>query len=312
VDLGTVDMFVPEALKTVTVTNVGTKTSGPLAVSVTGTGITATGCSGTTLAPQSTCTISITAAPEKVGAMSGTVSVFQGSSPPILIAVSAIATHPGLFTLTRSSLDLGKLPVKGVATGTVTMTSQAPAVSTGIVLTVTGTGFTLSPTTTCTDSLGAGKSCDIVVSFTAPTPGLARGTLTVRQGGETENYVTESVLLTATVQNPAKLSASPSAATMTAAVGASSSAMTFRVVNTGDVASGSPTIALDGANAADFSITGNSCIAPLVGGAAASCQLTVVFSPKTPSAANETATLTVTDSGPDGSSIQVALTGTVS
>jgi hypothetical protein len=308
VDLGSTDVAVPTAAKTVTVTNMGTKASGALTVTVTGTGISATGCSGTTLAPLATCIISITATEAAAGSISGSVSISEGTSVPKLVAVSGIATVPGQFSLTPSSLDLGKVLLKAAATGTVILTNNATTGLTGFVINVSsGTGFTQGAATTCTDSLPVGQTCNIVVSFTAATAGVATGSVIVSQGG-----VTKSVSLTATVQGPAKLAMTPATAALTATVGASSSPVTFYVTNSGDLPSGIPTAVLSGANAADFSISSNSCVTAIAGGATSSCQLNVVFSPKVmpATAGNETATLTVTDSGAGASSVTAALTGT--
>jgi len=307
VDLGSVDVGKPTAAKTVTVTNAGTKASGALTVTVTGTGISATGCSGTTLAPLATCIISITATEAVAGSISGSVSVSEGTSVPKLVAVSGIANVPGQFSLTPSSLDLGNVLLKATATGTVVLTNNATTGLTGFVITVGGPGFTQGLTTTCTDVLAVGQTCNIVVSFTAATAGVATGSVIVNQGG-----VTKSVSLTATVQGPAKLAMTPATAALTATVGASSSPVTFYVTNSGDLPSGIPTAVLSGANAADFSISSNSCVTAIAGGATSSCQLNVVFSPKVmpATAGNETATLTVTDSGAGASSVTATLTGT--
>ena len=307
VDLGSVDVGKPTAAKTVTVTNIGTKASGALTVTVSGTGISATGCSGTTLAPLATCILSITATEAVAGPISGSVSVSEGTSAPKLVAVSGIANVPGQFSLTPSSLDLGKVLLKATATGTVVLTNNATTGLTGFVITVSGTGFTQGLTTTCTDVLPVGQTCNIVASFTAATAGVATGSIVVNQGG-----VTKSVSLTATVQGPAKLAMTPATAALTATVGASSSPVTFYLTNSGDLPSGVPTAVLSGANAADFSISSNSCVTAIAGGATSSCQLNVVFSPKVmpATAGNETATLTVTDSGAGASSVTAVITGT--
>ena len=307
VDLGSVDVGKTATAKTVTVTNAGTKASGPITVSVSGTGITATGCSGTTLAVAATCTISITATPAVAGAISGSVSVSEGTSAPKLISVSGMATVPGLFSLTPNSLDLGKTLVRGTLTGKAVMTNEATTGLTGILVTISGTGYTLAPATTCTDSLAVGQTCDIVVSFTSATPGVAIGDVIVSQGG-----VTKRIALTATVQSPAKLAMTPVTAAFTATIKTASQPVTFYVTNSGDVASGIPTAQLSGTNAADFSISSNSCVTALAGGATGFCQLNVIFTPQVmpATAANETATLTVTDSGAGATSATAALTGT--
>jgi hypothetical protein len=304
VDLGSVDVGTTSTPRTVTVTNAGTALSGQLTVVVSGTGVTATGCTGT-LAVGATCTITISATPAVAGAISGTVSVSEGTNPAKTIQVSGIATVPGQFSLTPNSIDLGNVLINGTATGSVTVTNSALTGLTGFVITVDGTGFTQAGTSTCTASLPVGQTCTIDVSFTGATAGSATGHIIVSQGG-----VTKSVVLSAKVQSLAKLAMTPLTAAFTATAGVPSSPVTFYVTNGGDVASGVPTVTLTGANAGDFAIGPNTCTTAIPGGAIASCQIAVVFSPKAASATNETATLTVTDSGAGASSVVATLTGT--
>jgi len=309
VDLGGVDVGTTSAPKTVTVSNIGTKVSGTLTVTPTGSGISATGCTGT-LAPAATCTLTITATPAVAGPISGSIAVSEGSSAPKLVYVSGVATPPGQFSLSPGALDLGTVAAGSKATNTVLMTNIGNSGLTGIIFTASGTGFSVdTATTTCTDTLGVGKNCNIGVTFTAAAGATAAkptGTLTVSQGG-----VTKPVSLSATVlapQAPPKLAINPLSAALTAAVGSTSATVPFYVTNTGDVASGIPSVTLTGANAADFSIASSTCVTALAGGSAAACQINVAFSPKAASATSEVAVLTVKDG--TASSVTASLTGT--
>jgi hypothetical protein len=204
----------------------------------------------------------------------------------------------GLFTLTPTSLDLGKVVIGGTARGTVVMTNVDIAALTGITIAVSGTGFALAPTTTCRDTLAVGQTCDIDLSFTARTTDAASGVVLVSQGG-----AAKSVSLSVTVQT-SEPRISPPTAALTAGVGMSSSPVTFYVPNSDLL---NLVVTLGGPNAADFSITSDSCSTGLA--SAATCQVTVVFSARMLSTANEAAVLTVTF--PDGSSAVATLTGTV-
>lgn len=196
VDLGAFDVGTNPRPVNVTVTNVGAAASGPLAVSVTNADLSVSGCDGQTLAPQSNCTISITAEPgATAGPISGTIEVEDTVGSGTTIAVSGLATTPGwMLTLSPASLDLGLLSQGQVASGTVFVTNPAFFVVTGIVLHVSGTGFDIG-TGTCTDVLQAGETCYITINFTAGvTPGVFQGLLTVAYGG-----IIRAVPLTATV-----------------------------------------------------------------------------------------------------------------
>ncbi|HEX7500120.1 MAG TPA: choice-of-anchor D domain-containing protein, partial [Polyangia bacterium] len=110
------------------------------------------------------------------------------------------------------------------------------------------------------------------------------------------------------VVNFAKLVISPSTATFATLVGVASSSIVFGVANAGDIATGAITARITGANAADFTISANSCLmlAPL-----SACSISVVFAPSYTSAATEAATLTVQDGGAGASAVKAALSGSV-
>jgi hypothetical protein len=101
---------------------------------------------------------------------------------------------------------------------------------------------------------------------------------------------------------------SQTSAAFVAMANAPSSPVTIAVANAGDVPTGTLTVAMTGANRADFKLTTSGCtlLAPL-----ATCAVSVVFTPSTTTAGTETATLTVTDSGPGASTVSAILTGTV-
>jgi hypothetical protein len=198
VDLGYADIGKTSDPVVVMVTNTGDVASGPLSVTVTGDGIRATGCAGTVLAPKAACEISIVAQQMKAGPISGTVEV--GDSPANTKRIAVTGFYPSRmgFTLSTNSLDLGSLLPGKSASGTIVITNSAFVDLTGFHFNVDGTGFSLSPTGTCTDTIAMEQTCDIVVTFTAgTTPGPAKGTLQVSQGG-----VTKTVALTATVMPP--------------------------------------------------------------------------------------------------------------
>jgi hypothetical protein len=304
VDIGTIDVGAKSAPMTVTVANVSTVSSGPLGVTVSGTGITATGCSGTTLAPKATCTITVTAQMAVAGQISGTIEVGDTAANTKKISVSGNSVVPGQYSLAPTPLDLGYVLAGKPATGTVVMTNNAPTGLTGILINISGTGFSAGAGT-CTESLGVGQTCNIVVNFTAGnTSGAAKGSLTVNQGS-----VTKVVALSATVQTPAKLVMAPKSASFQTVLGTPSTPVTFYVTNAGDVTSAIPTVTITGTNKDDFSQT-SSCATALAGGATASCQITVIYNPKAAPTTSSTATLTVAEPGTAGSSDTATLTGT--
>jgi hypothetical protein len=305
VDFGMIDVGATSPPVVVTVTNVGNGTSGPLTVTVAGTGIMVSGCSGMTLAPQANCILTITAKLTTVARISGTIEVGDSAAGSKKISVTGIFVSPGMrWTLAPSPLDLGTVVMGKTTTGSIAMTNGTLFDLTGIVITVSGTGFSRAATGTCTDTLASGQFCLIDVSFAATVTGSAKGTVTVQQGG-----VTTPVPVTAMVPSlGAALVIRPTAASLETVVGTPSSPVIFDVA--GDVSTG-VTVTLAGANAKDFSFT-SSCPTVGTGGTSSSCQVSVVYNPKTAPATNSTATLTVAQPGTSGASASATLSGSLS
>jgi hypothetical protein len=304
VDFGVIDVGATSPPVVITVTNTGTATSGPLSVLVTGTGITAVGCEGTTLAPQATCNISVTINQTRAARISGTVEVGDNPGNTKKITVTVIAITPGMiFALSPSPLDLGSVLMGKSVSGTIVMTNPSFFDMTGVGIAVSGAGFGLSPTGTCTGTLGTEQSCNIVVSFTAgTTAGPAKGLVTVSQGG-----LIKPVQVTATVvSGEAPFRMTPSTASFKTVVGTPSSPATFYV--TGDLGSTGLTVTITGTNTDDFSFT-TDCDQPFAPGVANTCQVAVVYNPKVAPTTSSTATLRVAEPG-NGASAIATLSGT--
>lgn len=303
VDLGTIDVGVTSSPVVVTVTNTGNAISGPLTVTVAGTGLVVSGCSGMTLAPRANCIITIKANAAVVGRISGTIEVADSAASSQRISVTGIVVSPGMrLTLAPSPLDLGTVVMGKTTTESIAMTNGTPFDLTGIVITVSGTGFSRSATGTCTDTLASGQFCTIDVSFAATVTGLAKGTVTVQQGG-----VIFSVPVTVKVPSPgAPLFMSPPSASLQTVVGTPSSPVIFKVA--GDLSTG-VTVTITGSNAKDFSFSSD-CPTIATTGANDTCQVTVVYNPKTAPTTNSVATLTVAQPGAVGGAATANLTGT--
>jgi hypothetical protein len=200
---------------------------------------------------------------------------------------------------------LGAITV-GVAAPKQTITVTATNALTDLLVTPSGANVSIDKNaSTCVQTLAAGASCIVVVNFTATTNGAKSDAIVIAAGGSSGKTVT--VPVTATAQLPAKLVINPSTTQDFATpVGVPSSAISFGVANAGDLATGSITVAVTGANAADFTATSSCTLLSSLN----NCSVSVVFTPKVFSVAKENATLVVTDTGTGATSVQVALTGT--
>ncbi len=301
--LGLVEVGTRSSAVEVTVSNPGTAASGPLTVTVAGAGIAATGCAGVRLAPKASCTISVTAQLTAPGPVSGMIEVGDSPATSKKIAVSGGGPTPATFSLAPSPLDLGLVAMGKSATSPITMTNLSSRALTGINIAVSGNGFSAG-SGTCTDTLAAASDCTIVVNFQASTTqGSAKGTVNVVQGG-----VVKTVIVLATVQTAANLVMTPTSGSFQTTMGTPSDTVVFHVANTGDANSSVPVVTISGPNQDDFSFL-TDCTAPLV--ALATCQIKVVYAPKTTTTSKATATLTVSIGGASGSAplTGVAMTG---
>ncbi|MCW2905471.1 MAG: coagulation factor 5/8 type domain protein [Actinomycetia bacterium] len=196
-------------------------------------------------------------------------------------------------TASPSALSFGS-----VATGTTsaaqTVTVSNPTGSAASVSSIAATGD-FSQTNTCGSSIAANGSCTVSVKFAPAAAGTRTGTLTVNAGG-----VTNTVSLTGTGTAPGPvLNAAPASLSFAGTVvGASSSAKTVTVTNSGTSAAAVSGVSVTG----DFSQT-NTCSSVAAG---SSCTVSVTFKPTASGA--RTGTLTVT-SNANNSPTAVSLTG---
>jgi len=304
VNLGTLDLNTT-GVASLTVTNVGADTSGPVTVGATE-GIVVAGCSGILRAGVS-CTLSIMVTPTAIGVFTGAISISAspGALTPLLATVIAtVTTGGGLFSVHPSAIDLSSVQV-GVRAPPQTITVTASTAISDLVVGVSGVEISIDRTaSTCTAALAAGASCIVVVDFTAMSTGAKSDSVIIGAGGTNGKVV--SVPITAADLAAARLVMAPSGTqSFVANVGRPSSAIPFGLANAGDVATGAISIAVTGPDAADFVATSDCLIlAPLSG-----CTIEVVWTPVAARATAETATLTATDTGPGASSVSVALVG---
>jgi hypothetical protein len=268
---------------------------------------------GSSLAANSSCSISVTFKPTTQGAANGTLTVTDNS---------------GYFSSTTQMLSMtgtGIGPTAGVAPTGLTFTSQLVGTSSatqGVTLSNSGTaaltiasiaiggtsGGDFSQTNNCGTSVAAGASCAITVTFKPTASGTrsASVTITDNTGGATGSVQTATLSGTA-IAPVASLPASLPAFAGTL-VGTSSAVQTLTLSNSsGTAALTISGIVVGGANGGDFSQT-NNCGTSVAAGAA--CAITVTFKPTATGARSGTITVTDNTGGASGSTQVATLTGT--
>jgi MYXO-CTERM domain-containing protein len=278
-----------------------------IAPSVTGDFALQGGTCGTSLPKSSSCTIGVVFKPTAAGSRSGTLSIgHSGMTTPVTIAVSgtAVAAAQATIALDASSLAFGSQVVgAGSATQTINVSNTGAAALSFTSIAVNGANagdFAVGGTCAVGSAVAAGAKCTVTVGFTPAGAGARSGSLALASNASNG---TTSVSLTGTgtaAAAPALSLGASSLAFGSVAVGTSTAAQTVTLTNSGSAALAIQSIQAGGA----FTET-NDCPASLA--AAASCTVSVVFTPSAAGAA--TGALTVT-SNASGSPHSVALSGT--
>jgi hypothetical protein len=300
--------------QTVSLTNDGDLPLTSISVSVSGAFQTTSTC-GTQLAAHSSCAISVTYAPNQLGAQSGVLTVTDalktqnvaltgaGVAPPV------IGVNPASLTFSAQLIGAASPP----QTVTITNSGGVPMANVGFQLTGTAASSYSLGTNTCGATLANGASCSVQVIFTPPSAGGIVAALVV--SSSTAGVTPVSVPLNGTGQSAAGLGVSPALLSFaTTGVGQTSAAQTVTITNS----SGSPLTSVALNAGAPFSLTQNTCSGALAAGA--TCTVAVVFQPSVAGTAGGALTVssptiaapaTVALSGA-GFSFTIAISGTSS
>lgn len=179
----------------------------------------------------------------------------------------------------------------GTSSSTVTYTvsnsGSSSGVFTGIAFT-TATDFTLTGgSCTVGSTLTAGSSCTVTLIFSPTTTGVRSDLLTVGYSDSTAAK-TATLTVSSTALTPASLSIAAGSFSNTT-VGASSSATSFTVTNSGQASATISARSLT--TGTQYSISGGTCAAAAVVAPAATCTLSVVFSPTSAGVKSDTLNL---------------------
>ncbi len=252
---------------------------------------------GSTLSAEAGCTINVAFTPTATGPRTGTLTIADNAAgSPQSVQLTGTGSQPPAF-FSPASLSFGDQEV-GVTSAprTITLnnTTSGPIAVSGIFIISKGD---FAQTNQCGNTLGAGASCAISVTFKPTGTGTRTGTLYI---GESAASNAQSVQLTGTGVMPVAGLAPNSLVFGSQAVGSTSAPQAVTLTNTGNLALTVSKIAASG----DFAET-NNCGSSVSAGA--SCAITVTFIPA--GAGPRNGTLTIVDNAPD-SPQHIALSGT--
>ncbi len=327
-NFGSVVVAATSSTFTVTLTNSGTATAtltsgSPVTLSGANAAdyaiISGTTCtSGATVAASATCIVHLTFTPSATGARVATLNVADDApGTPQTASLTGTGTQASL-SASPSPVPFGSVAVSTTSTAaTVTVTNGGTSTATigaGTPVTFTGTNstdFANAAGTSCTAgaTVGPGANCIVKVTFTPGGAGARTGIINIASNALGSPLTAN---LTGTGLSAPALAFLPAPSPFgTQIIGTTSPPQTITLTNSGGspatLNSGTP-VTLTGANAADYALTGGTCVASFVLAASGgSCTILISFTPTGTGA--RTATLNVTDSAP-GSPQTAVINGT--
>jgi hypothetical protein len=297
----------PSNAKTVTVQN-NTNSQTSLSFNINGVdgqnfqnNLPATTC-GSTLAAQSSCTISVLFDPLATGALSATLSFFN-TPDQTQPSVNLTGTGVQPVTVSPATLAFGSQGLNNPSNAmTVTVQNNTNS-QTPLNFSIGGANpndFQQTPSTTCGSTLAAQSSCTISVLFYPQMTGALSATLSFLN---TPNQTQPSVNLTGTGVQPVTVSPA-TLAFGSQGLNSPSNAMTMTVQNNTNSRTNF-SFALGGANPSDFLLGTTTCGSTLA--AQSSCTISAVFDPQAAGVLSATLSFAGT---PDQTQPNVSLTGT--
>lgn len=279
-------------------------------------------CIGTAISPGPSveCSLELTFSPSVGGPESAYLSVSDNApGSPQLLEVSGIGGAPHAL-VTPPNLAFGNQPV------------NVPNVFQTVTIENTGTeAMTLSsigkPSTSAFslqggscllgaggESIAAGGNCTLDVYFSPPTTGPFQDQLQISDNSDDQSGAEQTIALSGTGTPAAPVvqiePASMALAFGSVPAGTSSGSQTVTLTNQGSTALSVSSIAIQGANTADFAVVATLTTCPTAGGTVAigaTCSVAVQFAPQSAGTA-KSAALSFSDNAA-GSPQTVALTG---
>ncbi len=279
--------------ETITVTNSGNATLTVTSVAYSGDFTDSDTCLGVSVAPNTSCTLTVRFAPTVAGPRTGGVTVYANiPGGQATASLTGVGTAPPAVVLTPLSLSFPATNVGAVGpVQNITLSNNGGATATLQSESVAG-DFQISANT-CGSTLTPGTGCTLSIAFAPTQSGVRNGTLTV-----TGNVGTQVAQLTGTGVSPATDALAPLGLSFAPQpLNTASTGKQVTLTNSGGVALTLISAQVTG----DFTVT-NGCGASLAANSA--CALTVTYVPKSLGAGS--GILTVTD---EFRSQQVSLTG---
>ena len=265
-----------------TIQNLGTTTITLQSITISGDFTTGSSSCGTTLAPNSSCSLNIIFTPTAGGQRTGLLTVSDGSETESA-QLTGTGLSPATDTLSTGGLSFGSTEVGRVSPAqAVTVTNTGDATLALIAVQATGP---FNVANNCGASLGGHLTCSVAVTFAPTALGGATGVLTISDAQRTQ-----TVALGGQGTAPPQAFASPSSVDF--GPYAQSIATTPKIVTISNQGVTPMTGTTYSTAGPDYAVSSSSCSDTIAPGA--SCQIGVVFTPGV--IGNREGTLTVASS----------------
>ena len=215
------------ASQPVTISNTGNAALNISAVTISGTNPSdfaksADTCTGATVAPNNTCTVSVTFTPSATGSRSASLNFTDNASnSPQTVSLSGTGAGPVVSLSAPPTFPSEPIGTTSPSQ-TVTLTNTGGASLTFTAISVTGPFATVASGTTCSTSspVGGSASCTVAVTFTPTAAGTASGSLSFSDNAPGSP---QTIALSGTGQDFTLAAGSGSPTTVTVAPGSTAS-----------------------------------------------------------------------------------------
>jgi hypothetical protein len=278
----------PSAAQTVTLTNLGTTPLSSISITTSSDDFTETNTCGTSLAAGASCTVSVIFAAQAAGLIQGNLSINDNApDSPQLVSISGTGISGPFATFSPFSLTFGPQ-----ANGTTSPVQSVTVTNTGTA------GLTIGTITTTNSDFAAGNNCPenaippngtctITVTWTPSDGSPIPDTGAVVVTDNAQNQGTQTIGLTGGVT--ATVGIAPSSLSFgNQAINTTSAVQTITLTNTGSAILSVPSVVVTSGFTETNTCTGNQ-INP-----AATCTISVTFTPTTATAYSGAVTITDT------------------
>lgn len=268
--------------------------------------------SGASIAPTSSCAVSVAFTPTAAGARSGSLTISHNASPAtstVSLAGTGVAVVVGApsASLSSTALSYASTTVGASTALSFTLTNSGTAALVLGATAVIGTDFSIASNTCASgSSVAPSATCTVSVNFTPTAAGARSGSVTISHNA---SPATNTVSLAGTgvavvVGAPSASLSSTALSFASTTVGATASPQTITLTNTGTVAL---ILGATWITGAEFSVVSNTCSVGISVAPNANCTLSVNFIPT--AAGARSGSVTINHNASPATSV-VALTGT--